>query len=190
MDLAQRLAVQKLLSERLAAVRTETLLPEAQATLVPGERHAAKFGPAGAEQVAAMVTMPEPSKRAAVTEPAKLLAWAKENAPHQVQVAEEVIVCDALIDYLTEHAPQFLRQSERVDPQWVDDSLKGLKERGRIADHNGEVHTEVPGITVGYGDSVPRVILKPDAAVIIGKAWRDGKISVPSLLALPSGEGA
>jgi hypothetical protein len=63
-----------------------------------------------------------------------------------------------------------------------------MKNRGYIADRNGEVHRAVPGITVSESESVPTVALTPDASDVIGQAWRDGLIEMPGLLALPAGE--
>lgn len=184
MTVPEMLAVHSCLADRLKALRTDDLGPRAAKEMTVGARYDVKFG----GELAAWVSMPKPRSTSSVTDPDKLLAWAREHMPHHVQEADEVIVCDALIDHLREHAPQFLRMTERLDPQWVADALKGMKDRGYIADYNGEKITDVPGITAGTGTPSPRVELQPDAAAIIGKAWRNGSISIPSLLALPGGE--
>jgi hypothetical protein len=182
MSLPERLAVHKWLSERLSALRSEELLPEASAKLTIGERAPVKFG----GELVAWVSVPKPSVSARVSDERKLLAWAREHAPGHVGTVREVIVSDALADYLAEHAPQFLSQAERCDPQWVDDVLAGMKNRGCYIDANGEKHDDLPGITVSEGKSFPRVDLKDCAAEVIGEAWRKGDITMPSLLALPA----
>ncbi len=185
LTIGQRLTLTKWLLDHLAALRKDDLLPEAQAELVAGERAAVKFG----GQVAAWISMPKPSTTAHVTDEEKLLAWARENAPHAVETVTEVTVSGELIRYLRENAPEFLTARERMAPDWTEDALTGMKAKGYYVTWQGEKVDEVPGITVSAGESVPRVSLTADASVVIGKAWRSGDIGLSGLLELPAAEG-
>lgn len=183
LSLTQRLLLVKWLTDQLVALRKDDLLPEAQSELVVGERAPVKF----AGKVAGWVNMPKPSRTASVTDEGKLLAWCEQNAPHAVTDATEVRVSAALIEYLRESAPHFLAGARKVDPDWAEDTRKGLRERGYIVTFEGEKITDVPGITVSDSESVPRVSLNADAGWIIGQAWNSGDIGLSGLLALPAG---
>jgi len=185
LSLAQRLLLVKWLGQGLAAVRKDDLLPQGAADLPPGSRIPVMFG----GRLAGWVTMPKPMTSATVTDEGALLAWAEEHQPGHVEDAAEVAVCEELVAYLGEHAPQFLRHSRRPDPQWAADVLAALQRDGRWVTRDGEPVTEVPGVTVSKGSPVPRVTLGEDAAEIIGAAWRDGLVSLPDVLALPAGNG-
>ena len=132
--------------------------------------------------------MPKPSVAAHVADEGKLLAWARENAPHAIETVSEVQVSGELIRYLKDNAPEFLTTRERMAPDWTEDALTGLKAKGYYVTWQGEKVTEVPGITVSEGESVPRVTLTADASVVIGRAWRAGDIGLSGLLELPAGE--
>lgn len=183
-DTTTRLAVTAFLIDRLTALRKEELTPLAQKELTPGERRSVKLG----GRLAAWVSLPKPSRRASVTSERELLKWARVHVPQHIETVTEVAVSDQLIDWLAEHAPQFLRTAERVDPQWTEDMLTSMKNRGFIADGNGEKVTEIPGVSAGVGEPSPRVNLEADAADVIAAAWRAGDIDVSGLLALPAGE--
>jgi hypothetical protein len=186
LTIAQKLALTKWLTDRLAALRKDDLLPEAQAELVAGERAAVKFG----GDVAAWISMPQPTTTVSVTDEGKLLAWAQENAPHAVETVTEVAVTGELIRYLRQNAPEFLAERQRVAPDWAEDAKTGLKAKGFYVTWQGEKVPEVPGITVSSGESVPRVTLTSDASLVIGRAWQNGDIGLSGLMELPAGETA
>lgn|GEM_PF-1990625 len=181
LSLPQRLLLAKWLGDKLKALRESDLLPEAAGEMTPGERSPAKFG----GRLAGWVGMPKPSVTASVTSEAELLAWARKHHPGKVQVVEEIAVDSDVLALVAEHMPQAIRTSERVDPQWVSDLCAGMK-AGRYVTSEGEILTEVPGISVGSSTPVPRVTLERDAEAIIAAAWRDGLIEAGDLLALPA----
>lgn len=181
LSLPQRLGLVKFLTDRLAEVRRDDLLPQAVDDMPPGARLPVKFG----DHLAGWATMPKPSVTVSVTSDSDLLAWARKHHPGKVQAVEEIAVDSDVLALVAEHMPQAIRTSERVDPQWVSDLMAGMK-AGRYVTGDGEILTEVPGITVGASTPVPRVTLEKDAAEIIAAAWRDGLIPADDLLALPA----
>lgn len=185
LSLAQRLGLVKFLTDRLAELRKEDLLPQATAQMPPGARLPVIFG----EELAGWATMPKPSVTVSVTDDAAFLAWARKHHPEKVQEITEVVVDDDLIAYLADTYPLALRTTFRVSPRWADDICAGLKARGRYVTRNGDVLTDVPGVTVGSTTPSPRVTLDDNAAEVIGAAWRDGSIPVGDFLALPAGAG-
>lgn len=100
-SISQRLTVAEFLKKRFEGIRKEELNPEAQADMVVGERHAARFG----GRVAGWVSMPAPATRVASKE--RLLAWCLKHLPDEV---EEVTVKRvrpeserALVDMVKQH---------------------------------------------------------------------------------------
>jgi hypothetical protein len=188
LNLAQRLALVKFLTESLAALRTTELLPQSEAEMPPGSRLPVMFS----GRQAGWASMPQPSQGAAyVADEKKLLAWAEINYPDKVGVVETVPVTDELLAHLEEHLPSAIVKTRQVDPQWVSDITKSLKDPGWYRTNQGEKLTEVPGIVLPEpGKPVPHVKLEGfDAAGIIGAAWRDGDIPVAEFLALPAADG-
>jgi len=118
--IAQRLAVAEFLKKRFESIRKNDLNPEAQADMVVGERHAAKFG----GRVAGWVSMPAPATRVASKD--RLLAWVKKNLPDEV---EEITV-------------------ERVRPGSERALLDMVKEHGGWVNEAGEL-IPVDGIETG-----------------------------------------
>jgi hypothetical protein len=118
--IAQRLALAEFLKKRFESLRKEELNPEAQADMVVGERHAAKF----AGRVAGWVSMPAPATRVSSKE--RLLAWCKKNLPDEV---EEITV-------------------ERVRPGSERALLDMVKQRGGWVNDAGEI-VPVDGIETG-----------------------------------------
>lgn len=181
----QRMALVKWLTERLAKVRADDLLPLADAEMPSGSRLPVMFG----GRHAGFVTMPEPTRPSAyVSDAAKLLAWAEKHHPAKVEPVVDVVVDDDLIAFLGEHYPSALRESRRVQPQWVSDLQAALRDPGHYVTAQGEKLTEVPGITVPDAKPpVPTVNLdKKTAGEIIEAAWRAGLIQANDLMALPA----
>jgi hypothetical protein len=162
MNLTQRLALAEFLTRHFAAVRAGTLNPEAVGDMTTGERLAAKF----AGQVAAWVSMPKPATRASVSNRAAFLAWVKEYLPAEVETVE-------VVRPGTQAA--LLAAAKANDGKWLDTGT-------------GE-YVVIDGVTVGVGDSSPRVELTEGAAEAIGAAWRAGDIDLTPLLALPAAGG-
>jgi hypothetical protein len=190
LSLAERLTLWKWLSETLATVHGKSLVPEGQNELTPGERLAVKFG---GKQVAAWVSLPQPTQPAArVKDAGKLLAWAKVNHPEKIEYVPEVLVDAGLIEFLQEHRPQSLHVAERADRQWVEDICAGLNGRDhRYVTADGEVLTEVPGIEIPEASpSSPRVNLEKAAGDVIAQAWPQIQASLPEVLALPAPQEA
>lgn len=187
LSLGQRLVLAKYLADALAALRRDELVPAAADEWVPGERQSVKFG----GRQAGWVSLPKPVTTARVTDEAKLLAWCEQHAPGAIRDNDEVIVDQALIGWLKEHRPQSVRTRREVDGYVTDAILAGLKRDGRYVTVNGDIHGEVPGVTVSEGEPSPRVNLEPDAHAVIADAWRSGGIPLADLLALPGrGEAA
>ena len=186
LDLAQRLALAKFLTDALKRLRADELLPRATAEMPSGSRLPVMF----AGQHAGWASMPQPSKKAAyVSDEKALLAWAEKNYPAKVENVTTVNVDDDLIAFLADHYPSALEEGRRVQPAWLSDIQGALKDKGFYVTLTGEKLTEVPGITVPDPDPpAPRVNLSDDAQRIIGDAWRSGNIPVTDLLALPGGE--
>lgn len=167
LSLPQRLAVAEFLAKRFAAVRENELNPEASEaseTMVPGERHAAKFGPQGTEQVAAWVSVPQPSVR--VQDKDALLAWCEK------------------------HLPMAIEQVPQVRPDTVKQLTEQVKKHGGWLDtETGEI---VPVDGIGESDPAPRVVLDKAAEEILAAAWGRGEIDLGGMLALeaaPGGDG-
>ena len=189
LNLQQRLALVKFLTDTLAALRTKELLPQSDAEMPPGTRLPVMFG----GRQAGWATMPQPSQGAAyVADEKKLLAWAEKQYPDKVETVRTVEVTGELLAHLEEHLPAAIVRTRQVDPQWVSDLTKSMKDPGHYTTHQGEKLTEVPGIVLpDAGKPSPRVNLDDfDAAGVIGAAWRDGDIPVTAFLALPGGEAA
>jgi hypothetical protein len=187
LSLPQRFGLWKWLSEELAALRKDDLLPQAGKEMPAGARIPVMFG----EKLAGWVTMPQPSKvSAAVMDEGRLLRWAKASYPGKVEYPVEVKVDAGLIEYLQEHRPESLHTGERVDPQWVADICAGLSGKdGYYVTATGEKLTEVPGIEIPERKpSVPRVDLEDCAAAVIQEARAAGEIDLGEMLALPAGD--
>lgn len=183
LNLPQRLALVKFLTETLGRLRRDELLPQSAAEMPPGSRMPVMFG----GRHAGWASMPKGSVSASVADEKELLAWAEKNYPDRVETVTEVAVDDDLIAFLAEHYPTALQESRRVRPSWVGDICAALKDPGHYITVTGEKLTEVPGIEVRENDPAPRVNLEPGAADIIAAAWRSGDIPVADLLALPAG---
>jgi hypothetical protein len=186
LSLAEKLALWKWLSEALAALHKNDLVPQGKAQMTPGERLAVKFG----GRLAAWVSLPQPTQPAArVADERKLLTWAKVHYPERVEYVPEVVMDAGLVEFLQEHRPQSLRTAERVDRQLAEDICAGLAgEDHRYVTAAGEVLTEVPGIRVPEASqSSPRVNLQDDAAEVIAAAWPQLQADLREVLALPAG---
>jgi len=188
LSLQQRLLLVKYLTERLAVVRKDDLLPQAAAEMPSGSRIPVMF----AGQHAGWASMPQPTRKSAFVADGKaLLAWAEKHHPGKVAGTETAIVTDEVLAVLREHLPGAIVRKRQVDPQWVADILAALKGGGYYVTADGEKLTEVPGVTVPESDPPsPRVELADGAGPVIGAAWQAGDIPVAELLALPVGEAA
>lgn len=184
LSLPQRFVLTRFLSDALAALRKDDLLPEAAAEMVTGERAPVKF----AGRLAGWVTMPKPSRKSAyVSDDRKFRAWADRECPHRVVTVTEVADGQELREYLAEHAPQFLLAERRPDEHLAEDVCKALRDHGCYITANGDKLTEVPGVTLPEPDAAtPRVTLEDDAQAVIMAAWRSGDIDVAGMLALPA----
>lgn len=180
----QRLLLVKFFTDTLASLRKGDLLPAASAEMPPGARLPVMFG----GRLAGWVTMPQPSKKAAfVSDPARLLAWARREQAHHVLTAETVPVTPEVLAVLREHLPSAIVTEDVVDPQWVSDVTGALKDRGYYVSSTGEKLTGIPGITLPDPEPpAPRVNLEDAAASVIGAAWAAGEIPAGELLALPA----
>ena len=86
MSIRQRIVLAEFLATHFAKVRANILNPEAVEEMTIGERLAAKFG----GQVAAWVSLPNPAKRASVTNKAAFLAWVEKYLPAEVETVKVV----------------------------------------------------------------------------------------------------
>lgn len=182
--LAQRLALVKWFTDRLAELRKDDLVPDAQNGWPPGTKIPIWF--AGGH--AGWASMPAPTTSVVVADPEKFLAWAQETAPARV-VQKRTIDPEwmpKVLAHLAEHLPDALETAAAVDDYFTADVCKALKERGRWADGNGEPHTEIPGLEVRQSDPSPRVNLGDDAGELILAAIAAGELRVAEALALPA----
>lgn len=161
MTTRQRIVLAEFLATHFAKVRANILNPEAVEEMTIGERLAAKFG----GQVAAWVSLPNPAKRASVTNKAAFLAWVEKHMPAEVETVKVV---------RSGTQTSLLAAAKANGGTWLNPET-------------GE-YVEIAGITVGIGDPSPRVELTEDAGEAIGAAWRAGDIDLTPLLALPAPE--
>lgn len=183
LDLPQRLALVKFLTETLGKLRTGELVPDAQAGWPSGTKMPVIFG----GKHAGWASMPKGSTSAGVSDPAKFLAWAQDNYPHHVTEDVAVMVTPKVIALLEEHLPGALVRTPKVDEHWTGDITKALKEKGCYTTRNNVELAEIPGITVSEKEPVPRVDwagTADDAEAVILAAWRAGLIPLDGLLAL------
>lgn len=159
----QRIALAEFLGSHFHKVRADVLNAEALAELTVGERLAVKFG----GQVAAWLSLPKPSQRAAVSNKITFTAWVKEHMPAEVETVE-------MVRPGTQAA--ILAAAKANGGKWLN------PETGEMV--------EIRGITFGTGDPSPRVELTEDAAGAIGTAWRNGEIDLSPMLALTGPEEA
>ena len=158
MSTRQRITLAEFLGSHFHKVRAEKLNAEALEEMTVGERYAAKFGGV----VAAWVSLPNPPKRASVTNKAAFTAWVKKHLPDEIETVE-------IVRPGTQKS--LLDAAKASDGKWLD------KETGESVD--------IDGITFGVGDPSPRVELTDEAAEAIGAAWRAGEIDLTPMLALP-----
>lgn len=159
---AVQLGIIAYLKAHLENARKNDLAPVVLAALPPGSRLPIKVG----DTLIGWLSVPQPRKTAEVISEAKFLAWVGEKHPTE-------IVTDP-----------------RVRPSFEALVLKSVKERGGWPDREtGELLTDIPGVTSGTGDPYPKVDLEDDAGTVIAAAWREGRVDLPAMLALPAAEG-
>lgn len=156
LSLVQRLAVTEFLAKHFASLRKHELNPQASDDMEPGERYAAKFGPSGARQVAAWVSVPQPPVR--VQDKDALLAWCRKHLPMAIETVEQVRP-----DTAKRLADQVKMYGGWPDPE------------------TGEI---VPVDGIGAGDPSPRVVLDKNAEQVLAAAWQAGEIDFAGMLAL------
>jgi hypothetical protein len=158
MSTRQRITLAEFLGSHFLKVRADKLNAEALEEMTVGERYAARFG----GQVAGWVSLPNPPKRAAVSNKLTFLAWVRKYMPDEIETAEIV---------RPGTQASLLAAAKANGGKWLN------KETGKYVD--------IDGITFGVGDPSPRVDLTDEAAEAIGTAWRAGEIDLTPLLALP-----
>jgi hypothetical protein len=158
----QRITLAEFLAGHFAAARKGPLKAEAVEEMTPGERLAATFG----GQVAAWVSLPKPATYAKVKNPAAFLAWMEKHHPEGVETVRQV---------RPETQKAFLDAAKANGGRWISPDGEAIP---------------VDGVEVTPGDPAPRVELTPDAAEVIGRAWRAGQIDLSPMLALPAPEEA
>jgi hypothetical protein len=158
MTTRQRITLAEFLGSHFLKVRAEKLNAEALDEMTVGERYAARFG----GQVAGWVSLPNPPKRAAVSNKLAFLAWVRKYMPDEIETIEIV---------RPGTQASLLAAAKASGGKWLN------KETGK--------YVEIDGITFGVGDPSPRVDLTDEAAEAIGTAWRAGEIDLTPLLALP-----
>jgi hypothetical protein len=158
MTTRQRITLAEFLGSHFLKVRAEKLNAEALDEMTVGERYAARFG----GQVAGWVSLPNPPKRAAVSNKLAFLAWVRKYMPDEIETVEIV---------RPGTQASLLAAAKASGGKWLN------KETGKYVD--------IEGITFGVGDPSPRVELTDEAAEAIGAAWRAGEIDLTPMLALP-----
>ena len=152
-----QLAVIKYITDHLAAVRKTDLAPGVVAALAPGARLPIKIG----DTLVGWLSIPKPSRKAAIVNEAKFLTWVQDNHP-------------------TEIVPS-------VRGSFTDLVLRSVRERGGWLDKSTGELTDVPGVERSFGDPYPKVDLEDGAGDVIGAAWRGGLIDIGHMLALEGG---
>ena len=158
MTTRQRITLAEFLGSHFLKVRADKLNAEALDEMTVGERYAARFG----GRVAGWVSLPNPPKRASVTNKLTFLAWVRKYMPDEIETVEIV---------RPGTQASLLAAAKASGGKWLN------KETGKEID--------IDGITFGVGDPSPRVDLTDEAAEAIGTAWRAGEIDLTPLLALP-----
>ncbi len=123
--------------------------------LLPGDRQQGAIMPLSLDAAAAKVgyaLLTEGSQSWRVSDPAALLAWAKQATPGEVVAREE------------------------VRPAFVAALLAACKADGGWHDGNGEL-VDVPGIECKTGDPVLQVKPNADAHRLITEAWQAGALT-------------
>ncbi|MCW2601832.1 MAG: hypothetical protein JWM02_3661 [Frankiales bacterium] len=168
--LATRLIALRILKDLVADADT-AVREELSALMLPGDRATAAVFEADTDFPVAVGHVLKTkgttgSTTAAVTDIDALLAWCKTHAPTEVQTVELV-------------RPAFqkrLLDAVKADGVWMD------TETGECFD--------VDGITVtppSSGKPVLQVKPSEGAEALVRSAWRDGRLSVEDVLALPAG---
>ncbi len=155
----ERITIAEFFATHFARVRKEQLNAEALSEMATGDRIGVVFG----GRKAATVSLPNPATRAAVKDREAFLAWAKEHMPWAVETVEQVRPATQA---------SLLRDAKANGGKWLD------KESGE--------YVEIDGIEITAADPSPRVELAPDAAEVIGEAWRAGLIDLGGMLAYPA----
>lgn len=158
MTTRQRITLAEFLGSHFHKVRAEKLNAEALEEMTVGERYAAKFGGV----VAAWVSLPNPARRASVSNKTAFTAWVKKHLPDEIETVE-------IVRPGTQAA--LLAAAKANGGKWLNTET-------------GEA-IAIDGITFGVSDPSPRVELTDEAAEAIGTAWRNGEIDLTPMLALP-----
>lgn len=136
--------------------------------LLPGDRQQGAIMPLDLDAAPGKVgyaLLTEGSQSWRVTDPAALLAWAKEATPGEVVVREE------------------------VRPAFLSVLLAACKDHGGwLNPTTGEV-VDVPGIDCKVGDPVLQVKPNADAGRLINEAWQAGALTWDDLLELEAATG-
>lgn len=184
LSLPQRLLLIKYLTDRLALLRKNELLPQATAEMPSGSRLPVMFG----GRQAGWASMPAGSTTCRVADERALMEWAEKNYPDRIGTVESVAVDADVLALVREHMPQAIRTEKCLDGMWVGDIQSGLQKKGYYVTSTGEKLTEVPGIVVETTTPAPRVNLADDADSVIAAAWLSGDIPAGEFLALPAAE--
>lgn len=172
--LALRLLALRVLKDEVAAADA-ALRAEVAAAMLVGDRVTATLdtydvpGGDGQPEVVGHVQLTKGAagkRDAVVTDEAALLRWVQAQRPTEVVTTERV-------------RPAFLRVL-----------LDSVRQNGCYVDSAGVMHS-LPGVEVVEGrQGNPTLTVKPVAggADAIKQAWRDGRLSVADVTALPAGE--
>ncbi len=153
-DLVAKLIAVAVLRKQLTDVENAMRLA-LRAQLLPGDRQQGAIMPLSLDAAPGKVgyaLLTEGSQSWRVTDPAKLLAWAKEATPGEVAVREE------------------------VRPAFLSVLLAACKADGGWHDSNGEL-VDVPGIECKTGDPALQVKPNADAHRLITEAWQAGALT-------------
>src|ERR1017187_7758851 len=132
MSTRQRITLAEFLGSHFLKVRADKLNAEALEEMTVGERYAARFG----GQVAGWVSLPNPPKRAAVSNKLTFLAWVRKYMPDEIETAEIV---------RPGTQASLLAAAKANGGKWLN------KETGKYVD--------IDGITFGVGDPSPLLAL-------------------------------
>ena len=162
--IAQTMLLFKVLTDRMAKVRKESLNEDAASWMPAGTRLPVLIG----GRQAGWVSMPKPRTTTSVADEKELTAFVEKRFPGEVETVSTTRIRPAFVTAL--------KAAFEDDGGWVDEAT-------------GEV-VEIPGLKSTIGDPIPRVEADTDAFEVVLDAMRTGELGdVNDLLALPVADG-
>jgi hypothetical protein len=188
---AERFATVKALAEGFAAL-LNTMRENADLAFRPKQRQPV-VSPTDPNLELALVSMTNPSPKAAVTDQTAFEAWMRERYPEKFQTRDRLIgsttdVIAALRAYVPEFVLDSLVTTEDYLPDWETKAvLTHSKGAGCPVGPGGETGEDAPpGITVETPHPTVQVRLTEDAVPHVMHAFRSGQLDAAALVSTPA----